>query len=377
MAGGFRRPRHARVAQEWRAREAPGPPGLLATACGPRRNARVLLKGIGRGEAFPWCAAGDEQAGSPPGSGPGQGVQPRAVGMGLGTWRPGVVAVGHGLPSDAEWGAQGWPQADMGGGDTVIGRECPGPRERLAAGGDAVPRAHGVDPAAPVQGGAAWRVAQRRRLAQTSAVSWLGQPVQARWNVVVEGTGTVVRTTACGTGQAPAGCDEWSEGTPGGALRRHGRKRVTVCEEACALECRSGGVVFGAARDRATVSGWTGQRTRTSSGRHADTRGPVLRARHTADRVSVDAWAPRLAPRVDGCGAVGTTQALTPRSARGLEAASVWGIRPIEPANGGTVFWRRMGHGCPPTVGESCPKGQAGGRSAHACSRAGDAADAA
>ena len=44
---GFRRPLHERLAQERRALEAPVPPGLLATACCDRRNARVFLECIG------------------------------------------------------------------------------------------------------------------------------------------------------------------------------------------------------------------------------------------------------------------------------------------------------------------------------------------
>ena len=47
MPRGFRRPLHERLAQERRALEAPVHPGLLATAFGDRRNARVFLQCIG------------------------------------------------------------------------------------------------------------------------------------------------------------------------------------------------------------------------------------------------------------------------------------------------------------------------------------------
>src|SRR5262252_592799 len=51
---GCRRPRHARVAPARRPREAPGPPGLLATACRDRRGAPGVAGGAAsRGQARP------------------------------------------------------------------------------------------------------------------------------------------------------------------------------------------------------------------------------------------------------------------------------------------------------------------------------------
>ena len=47
MPRGFRRPLHARLAQERRALEAPVHPGLLATAFCDRRKARIFLACIG------------------------------------------------------------------------------------------------------------------------------------------------------------------------------------------------------------------------------------------------------------------------------------------------------------------------------------------
>src|SRR5687767_9795914 len=57
-----RRPRHARLAQDRWTREAPGHPGLLATAFCPWRQARLCLEVLGRGEAFPLVTEGAEEA---------------------------------------------------------------------------------------------------------------------------------------------------------------------------------------------------------------------------------------------------------------------------------------------------------------------------
>jgi hypothetical protein len=81
MPCGFRRPLHERLAQERRTLEAPGHPGLFATAFRDRRNARIFLEFLGGGEAFPLFAEGDEEAGSKHGSGPWQGVKQREIGM--------------------------------------------------------------------------------------------------------------------------------------------------------------------------------------------------------------------------------------------------------------------------------------------------------
>src|SRR5262245_11152428 len=97
MPCGFRRPLHERLPQERRTLEAPVPPGLLATAFCHRRNTRIFLEVLGRGEAFPLCAKGDEEAGSKDGPGPWQGVKQGEVGMRLGALCNGGVEVCHGL----------------------------------------------------------------------------------------------------------------------------------------------------------------------------------------------------------------------------------------------------------------------------------------
>src|SRR5437773_1588015 len=104
MPGGCRRPRDQRLAQALWPREAPVPPGLLATARRDWRNAGGCLTCRGRGNAFPWCAAGDEEAGSTHGPSPWHGVTPRTGGRVLRALGAGVVAVGHGRQGNPEWG---------------------------------------------------------------------------------------------------------------------------------------------------------------------------------------------------------------------------------------------------------------------------------
>ncbi len=143
----------------------------------------------------------------------------------------------------------------MGGEDAVIGGERHGPLDGLEAGVDDVNSAHVVDPEAPFQGGAAraWRGCEGQPAAEDVAQDrriLLGKPWQDLWKGVFEGPGQAVRTTDCVTDQATAGCDEWCEGTHGGAVGLQGLELVTVFQEECDLECRIGGVVLGSARGK-------------------------------------------------------------------------------------------------------------------------------
>jgi hypothetical protein len=331
------------------------PPGLRATAFRARRNARVFVQCIGGGEACAVCAEGDEEAGSKNGSGPWPGVQHREGGMVRGAGRKSGLEVGKGLQRDAEWGNEGWPQEPMGGEDTVIGGERHGTLDGREAGSDAVNRPPVVSPAAPFQGGAArqWRgfedgpaaeeVTKDRRIV-------FGQPLQDLWQGVFAGTGQAMGTTALGTAQATAVCDEVGEGPHGGALGLQGLQPGTVFEEEVDLECRIGGGVFGAARgQRFAVSG---HRERIDGKEHEELlwapcrpKGPCVACQAHRDRVSVASRAQGLDPRVEGFRAVCEAQALPPRSASGLSADIVCGIRPIAPDTGGTCFWRQRCHG--------------------------------
>ena len=58
----------------------------------------------------------------------------------------------------------------------------------------------------------------------------------------------------------------------------------------------------------------------------------------------MEARAQSLDPRVDGFRAVCEAQERTPRSASGLSADIVCGIRPIEADKGGKRFWRQLCH---------------------------------
>jgi len=179
----------------------------------------------------------------------------------LGALRHGVVAVGNGLPSDAELGDEGLHQEHMGGDDAVISGERHGTLDGLEAGVADVNRAHVVDPEEPFQGGAARAlrglkgrpaaedVAQDRRI-------FLGKPLQDLWKGVLEGPGQAVRRTDCVPDETPTVCDEWCEGTHGGALGLQGLALVTVLKEECDLAFRIGGVVLGSARgQRCAVPG--------------------------------------------------------------------------------------------------------------------------
>jgi hypothetical protein len=345
MPDGCRRPCHARVAQARRTLEAPVPPGLFATACRDRCHARVCLEFCGGGEAFALCAAGDEEAGRTHGSGPWQGVKQGEVGMRLGTWRHGGVAVGHGRQRDAEWGHEGVYQEHLGGDDAVIGGQRPGAFDGLEAGGEDVGRAHVVGSEEPFQGGAAGMLCgcEGRPVAQDVAKNrriFFGKPWHDLWKGVFEGTGQAVRTPDCVTDQATAMFDEWGEGTHGGALGLQGLARVTVCQQKCDLEFRIGGVVCGTAGGAGfpvpghgeRIDGKEHEELIVAEGRH---HGPLMKFQAYRARASAEARAQGLAPGVNGFRAVCEAQALPPRSARDVEAAIVLSLCPIEADKGG------------------------------------------
>jgi hypothetical protein len=325
-------------------------PGLLATAFRDRCNTRVFWEFLGGGEACSWFAEGDEEPGSEHGSGPWQGVKPRAVGMVLGALCHSGIEVGTGWQRDAELGHEGWHQENIGGDDTVIGGERDGTRDGLEAGINDVNRAHVVSPKEPVQGRAARQlrgfeggpgaeeVTNDRRL-------FVGQPLQDLGKVVFAGTGQAIWTTDVVTDQAPAVFDEWGEGTHGGALGLQGLQLITGCEEEFDLKCRSGGVVFGSARGQRVAVPGHGERIAGKAPeaiiwapcRH---HGPFLEFQAHRDRASLEARAQGLDPRVDGFRAVVEAQERTLCSASGLSADIVFGIGPIEPDNGGKFFLR-------------------------------------
>ena len=197
--------------------------------------------------------------------------------------------------------------------------------------------------------GAALRVGQRLRTSPKERRILFGKPWQDLWKGVFEGTGQAMGTPDFVTDQATAVCDEVGEGAHGGAVGLQGCERVTVCEEACDLACGIGGVVFGAARGKRFAVPGHGERI--DGKEHEEIilapcghDGAFLECQAHRARVSMEARAQSLDPRVDGFRAVCEAQALPPRSASGLSANLVFGIRPIEADTGGNLFWRQLGH---------------------------------
>jgi len=152
---------------------------------------------------------------------------------------------------------------------------------------------------------------------------FLGKPLQDLWKVVFEGTGQAVRAPDFVPDKTPAVFDELGEGTHGGALGLQGLELVTVFEEEFDLEFRIGGVVFGSAggkrftvlRHGERIDGKEHEEILCAPCRHD---GPFLEFQAHRDRVSVEARAQGLDPRVDGFGAVFEAQELTSCSASGL-----------------------------------------------------------
>jgi hypothetical protein len=132
-------------------------------------------------------------------------------------------------------------------------------------------------------------------------------------------------------------------------LGPQGLQLVPVLEKEFDLEFRIGGVVFGSARDKRfavpghgeRIDGKEHQKIILAQCRHD---GPFVEFQAHRDRVSVESRAQGLDPRVDGFRAVCEAQERTPRSASGLSAAIVFGIRPIEPDKGGKFFLRYTFH---------------------------------
>jgi len=152
-----------------------------------------------------------------------------------------------------------------------------------------------------------------------------------------------VRTTALVPDQATARCDEWGAGTPGGALGRQGRALVPVCQEECALECRSGGGVLGAARGKRVAVPGHGERLDgkepeaiSVTPRRPD--GPLRECQAHRDGLSVEACAEGLAPGLTLFRALCKPQTLTVCRASGLAADSVLRRSPVEANTGRTCF---------------------------------------
>ena len=111
-----------------------------------------------------------------------------------------------------------------------------------------------------------------------------GQPVRT---LVLERPGQALEQPAWGAPHAAAGCDAWGERPQRGTRRPGGGRWSRWGSRRACWRAASGGGVVGpagepAARERASVSGGRGKRTRQAAWRKAETRGPVASARPTA-----------------------------------------------------------------------------------------------
>src|SRR5262245_37997388 len=121
MPNRFRGPCHKGWAEEWRALEAPVPPGLHAAACGHRRDPRILWQFGGGGRACAVCAEGDAQPGGADGARAGEGPAQGEIGMTLRALRAGGIQGLGRLSGDPERVAQDLDEPGLGGDDTLIG----------------------------------------------------------------------------------------------------------------------------------------------------------------------------------------------------------------------------------------------------------------
>src|SRR5438132_316253 len=355
MPCGFRRPLYKRLAQELWTLEAPVDPGLLAAAFRHGRNARLFWECVSGGHACPLCAAGDEEAGSPNGPSPWQGVKHRAGGMVLSALCASFVEVGHGLPGDPELGDEGAHEEDMGGDDIVIGGQRSGALDGRAAGGDKVRRAHVVGTEDAFHRGAACELRgfEGRPAAEAVAQdrgSCLGKPLQDLWQVVFARPGQAVGQTDVVADQATAVRDEWRQGAHGGAWGAEWCELVAVFEEDCDLECGIGGGICGPARGQRVAVRGHGERIDRKEHEeilvaqrgHA---GPFLECQAHRDGLSVASRAEGLEPGVNLFRPLFQAQTRTVCGASGLEAALVLRLSPVEANAGRKYFGYWLLHG--------------------------------
>jgi hypothetical protein len=309
MSGRFRCPLDKRLSQELWTLEAPVDTGLLAAAFRHRCNARIFLEFLGGGKAFPLFAEGDEEAGSKHGPSPWQGVKQREVGMALSTLDDDAVEVSNPLQGDPELGDEGVHEEDIGGDDTVIGRQRSGALDGLDAGSNQVSRAHVVGTEEAFQSGAACELGRfeggpaAEEVAKDRGI-FLGKPLQNLWKGVFERTGQAVGQTDFVADQATAMLDELRQGAHGGALGVEWGELVAMFQEDVNQEFGIGGVIFGPARGKCFAVRSHGERI--DGKEHEEI--VVLQRRHNGAFIEFQADGNRLAiepcaqgadPRVD------------------------------------------------------------------------------
>jgi hypothetical protein len=155
----------------------------------------------------------------------------------------------------------------------------------------------------------------------------------------LQGTGHAVGAPHGVADQALAVCDALRQGAPRRALGAEGGERVAVCEEALDLACGSGGGVCGPARGtRVAVRGhgerMDGKEPEAIMVTQRGHDGPLGEFQAHRDGVSVEACAEGLDPGVPRFRARCKAQQLPVVRARGLEAAIVCRLSPVEANKG-------------------------------------------
>jgi hypothetical protein len=266
--------------------------------------------------------------------------------MALGAWRHGGVAGVDGVQRAAELADQGLHQESRGGDAPHIGRPGCGARDGLEALVQDVAVAHMRGAEAALAGGAARALDGFEGRPWGEAVADAGgvlvvNPWEDLGAVVFSGTGEAMRETHVVADQTAARCDEWFEGTHGGAWGGEGRELVARREPALTLECRVRGIVLGVA-GRAGVAG-LGQGQRLAGAQDpqvvltqgGDERACIACEAH-GHRASCEPLSSGPCPLSEGLWCVLKNHELPCVVADGLSADLVCGIGPIDANAGGT-----------------------------------------
>jgi hypothetical protein len=365
----FGGPLDERVPEERWTLEAPVPPGLLAAACGDRRDPRLWLPFGGGGITVPWFAAGDEPPGGADGTRAWESREPGASRMGLSALGDGVSNGRDGLQGDPERLAQGLDPQGMGRDHALIGGQGGSRLEGVEARGHHVRRAPMGVAAAGFPRGAPGQVrGVERRPAAPQVTEQVGslvlEPWQPVWARGVQGAREAVDAPDVGVDHPAAVCDEWGERTPRRALRRERRELIARGAEAVERECGVGGVVCGPARGEGVAIPHPGQGSAGTEDQQivraqGGDPGPRVACEAASPGLAGDPRAPRAAPRRDGFRRGLEREALACGGARRLETPIMVGISPVEAHKGGNCCVGYTRHVASPRVGESGEKGQA------------------
>jgi hypothetical protein len=323
---------------------------MVAAACGHRRNARVLLKRVGRGVTVALFAEGDEEGGSQDGPSAWQGSQEGEVGMALGALCDGVVEGLDGVQGHTQLADECLHEEGMGGDEAFSGGQWGGALDGADAVVDDLDVAHVMGAEEVLKGGAT------RALHGCEGGPW-GEEVAEHGGVVIvepledmgagvfEGTGEAIGERHVVADQAAALCDELFEGTPRGALGGAGLEFVARLEQELKLQFGVSGIVLGVAgREGFAVLG-QGQRIDGEQDQNCvltqglDERAVIAFEAHSHG-ASVEPLAYGTCPRIDGLWCVRKPHELPFVVADGLSADIVCRVGPIDANEGGKRFFR-------------------------------------